>query len=156
MNEALKDRLDEAENELQRRRKNAEDKDKLLQRLNELLNDLERGCVDVRQPVDDTDGVGECLADLHRKYLDLLNDLENEGEKRKRQQKQVWESPILYEQTWLWRRNRQSKRLSPLRSWVRISVRTRTRYIYVRRVSQRSAKSRGFSRGTPVSSHLKC
>ena len=28
--------------------------------------------------------------------------------------------------------------------------------VQVRRVSQRSAKSRGFSPGTPVSSHLKC
>ena len=46
------------------------------------------------------------------------------------------------------------KRLSPLRSWVQISV--WTRYTHVRRVSLRSAKSRGFSPGTPVSSHLKC
>ena len=48
----------------------------------------------------------------------------------------------------LWWRNRQGKRLSPLRSLVRISV--RTRHIHVRRVSQRSAESRGFSPGTPV------
>ena len=54
----------------------------------------------------------------------------------------------------LWWRNRQGKRLSPLRSWVQISV--WTRYTHVRRVSLRSAKSRGFSPGTPVSSHLKC
>ena len=46
------------------------------------------------------------------------------------------------------------KCLSPLRLWVRIWV--RTRYTHVRWVSQRFAKSRGFSPGTLVSSHLKC
>jgi hypothetical protein len=35
-----------------------------------------------------------------------------------------------------------------LRRWVRFSLRT-----HVRRVSQRSAESRGFSPGAPVSSH---
>ena len=50
-----------------------------------------------------------------------------------------------------WWGNRQGKRLSPLRLWVR------ARYTHVRRISQRSAKSRaGFSLGTPVFSHLKC
>jgi hypothetical protein len=48
-------------------------------------------------------------------------------------------------------RNRQGKDLSPLRSWVRFSLRTR-----VKRVRQRSAESRGFSPGTPVSSHREC
>lgn len=88
-NEALKDRLDEADHELNRRSKDAEDKDELLKRLKDLLSDLDRGGVEIRQPVDETDGVGECLAGLHRKYLDLLNDLEKEREKGKRQQKQV-------------------------------------------------------------------
>jgi uncharacterized protein YoxC len=90
----LKDRLDEADHELKRRTRDAEDKDKLLQRLKDLLNDLEQGNVDIRQPVDETDGVGECLAGLHQKYLDLLNDLENEREKGKHQQKQVWRTSI--------------------------------------------------------------
>ena len=54
----------------------------------------------------------------------------------------------------LWWCNRQGKRLSPLRSWVWISVRTCC--IHARRVSQRSVQSRGFSPGTPVASHLKC
>jgi hypothetical protein len=40
------------------------------------------------------------------------------------------------------------KRLSPLSSWVGFLLRTR-----VKRVSQRSAESRGFSPGAPVSSH---
>jgi hypothetical protein len=44
--------------------------------------------------------------------------------------------------------NRQSKGLSPLRSWVRFSLRT-----HVKRVSQRFAESRGFSPGAPVSPH---
>jgi hypothetical protein len=44
--------------------------------------------------------------------------------------------------------SRQSKRLSPLRG--RFSLRT-----HVKRVSQRSAESRGFSPGAPVSSHRK-
>jgi hypothetical protein len=42
----------------------------------------------------------------------------------------------------------QSKLLSRLSSWVRFSLRTR-----VKRISQRSAESRGFSPGAPVSSH---
>jgi hypothetical protein len=41
----------------------------------------------------------------------------------------------------------QRKRLSPLSSWVRFSLRT-----HVKRVNG-SAKSRGFSPGAPVSSH---
>ena len=41
-------------------------------------------------------------------------------------------------------RSRQSKRLSPLRSWVRFSPRT-----HVKSVCQRPAESRGFSRGAP-------
>jgi hypothetical protein len=45
-------------------------------------------------------------------------------------------------------RSRQNKRLSPLSSWVRFSLRTR-----VKRVSQRSAESRGFSPGALVSFH---
>ena len=74
---------------MKRKAKDAEDKDKLLKRLKEFLNDLDEGRVDVRQPLDGTDGVGECLADLHHKYLHLLKDLENERKKGKQQQKQV-------------------------------------------------------------------
>jgi hypothetical protein len=48
-------------------------------------------------------------------------------------------------------RNRQSKRLSPLRAWVRLSLRT-----HVKRVCQRSVESRGFPPGAPVSSHREC
>ena len=40
------------------------------------------------------------------------------------------------------------KRLSPLRTWVRFSLRT-----HVKRVCQRSAESRRFSPGAPISSH---
>lgn len=86
----MKDRLDEAGHELNRRARDADDKDKLLKRLKNLLNDLNEGRTDIRQPLGETDGVGQCLADLHKKYLDLLNDLEDEREKRKHTQKQVW------------------------------------------------------------------
>jgi hypothetical protein len=48
----------------------------------------------------------------------------------------------------LWH-NRQSKRLSLLRSWLRFPL--RTHHTYVKRVCQCSTKSRGFSPGTPVS-----
>jgi hypothetical protein len=41
-----------------------------------------------------------------------------------------------------------SKRLSPLRWWVRFLL-----WTHVKRVRQRSAESRGFSPGAPVSSH---
>ena len=59
----------------------------------------------------------------------------------------------LFQKLYLWDfalhwRSRQSKRLSPLRSWVRFSLRT-----HVKRVRQRSVESRGFSPGAPVSSH---
>ena len=86
----MKDRLNEAQQELNRRAKSAEEKDNLHRRLKDLLNDLEQENFDVRQPVDETDGVGECLAGVHSKYLDLLNELQNERENGKQQQKQVY------------------------------------------------------------------
>ena len=49
----------------------------------------------------------------------------------------------------------QSARLSSLLTWVQFPLGT-TYDSYVKRVSQRSAESRGFSPGTPVSSHRKC
>ncbi len=49
----------------------------------------------------------------------------------------------------------QSARLSPLLTWVQFPLAT-TYDSYVKRVSQRSAESRGFSPGTPVSSHREC
>ena len=49
----------------------------------------------------------------------------------------------------------QSARLSPLLTWVQFPLGT-TYDSYVKRVSQRSAESRGFSPGTPVSSHKEC
>ena len=45
--------------------------------------------------------------------------------------------------------NHQSARLSPLISWVQIQLGT-TYDSHVKRVSQRSAESRGFPPGTPV------
>jgi hypothetical protein len=48
----------------------------------------------------------------------------------------------------------QNERLPPLRSWVRFSLRTLD--TYVKRVSQRSTETRGFSPCTPVSSHREC
>ena len=48
-------------------------------------------------------------------------------------------------------RSGQSARLSPLRLRVRFSERTFS--THVKKVCQHSAESRGFSRGTPVSSH---
>jgi hypothetical protein len=60
---------------------------------------------------------------------------------------------LMFRVAYRWR-NCQSKRLSPLRSWVRFSLRTHDSY--VKRVSQHSTESRGFSRGTPVCSHREC
>jgi hypothetical protein len=52
-------------------------------------------------------------------------------------------------------RNRQRKRLSPLRSWVQFS--SPTLDIRAKRIRQRSStESRVFSPGTPVSSHREC
>ena len=48
-----------------------------------------------------------------------------------------------------------SARLSPLLTLVQFPLGT-TYDSYVKRVSQRSAESRGFSPGTPVSSHREC
>ena len=52
---------------------------------------------------------------------------------------------------------RQSKRLSPLSLEFDPHVRTEdfTHHTHVKRVSQRPAESRGFSPGTPVSSHMR-
>ncbi len=49
----------------------------------------------------------------------------------------------------------QSARLPPPLTWVQFPLGT-TYDSYVKRVSQRSAESRGFSPGTPVSSHREC
>ena len=49
----------------------------------------------------------------------------------------------------------QSERLLPLLTWVQFPLGT-TYDSYVKRVSQSSAESRGFSPGTPVSSHREC
>lgn len=57
--------------------------------MKDLIHDLDQGTMDIRQPIDEADEFGECLADLHQKYLDLLHKLENEKEKGKHQQKQV-------------------------------------------------------------------
>jgi hypothetical protein len=59
----------------------------------------------------------------------------------------------------LWWRNRLSKRLSSLRSWVRFSRQTHDIYCHGKRMIQRSTESRGFSSGTSgtsVSSHKEC
>ena len=45
--------------------------------------------------------------------------------------------------------------LGTLLTWVQFPLGT-TYDSYVKRVSQRSAESRGFSPGTPVSSHREC
>ena len=47
-------------------------------------------------------------------------------------------------------------RASAFHLWVRGFESRFGRYTHVRRVSLRSVKSRGFSPGTPVSSHFKC
>lgn len=60
-----------------------------MQRLKDLLNDVKEGKKEVRQPVDHTDGVGQCLADLHKKYLELAEELERERQNGKHRQKQV-------------------------------------------------------------------
>ncbi len=46
-------------------------------------------------------------------------------------------------------------RLSPLLTWIQFPLGT-TYDSCVKRVSQRSAERRGFSPGTPVSSHREC
>lgn len=50
---------------------------------------MKEGKKEVRQPVDHTDGVGQCLADLHKKYLELAEELERERQNGKHRQKQV-------------------------------------------------------------------
>jgi hypothetical protein len=55
----------------------------------------------------------------------------------------------------LWWRNRLCARLSPPISWGSNPVGT-TDDSHVKGLSQRSAENRGFSPGTPVSSHGEC
>ena len=81
--------MEDAENELSRKEKDCIDKDVLLQKLNDLLNDIRNGEDNIRQPVDQTDGIGQRIADLRQEYSDLLKKLEDEKQKGKLKEKQV-------------------------------------------------------------------
>lgn len=88
-NEALNDRLEEAENDLRKTEKDSADEDLLVHRLNDLLNDLNNRNKKVKQPEDQTDGVGQRLADVHKKYLELVDELEKEKQHGNLKQKQA-------------------------------------------------------------------
>ena len=79
-NASLAQRLNEAEDELCNL-ENLLDKEEVLERLGELNNDITRKRAAVREPLNDQDDLGRALADLHRKYLDLMRDLDRERRK---------------------------------------------------------------------------
>lgn len=85
----MNDRLEEAENDLRKTEKDSADEDLLVHRLNDLLNDLNNRNKKVKQPEDQTDGVGQRLADVHKKYLELVDELEKEKQHGNLKQKQV-------------------------------------------------------------------
>jgi hypothetical protein len=62
----------------------------------------------------------------------------------------IWPSPS--HAMGLWWHSRQRNRLSPLGLQVQVSLWTHA-WTHVKRVCQRSAESRGFSPGAPISSH---
>ena len=80
-NASLTQRLKDAEDELSNL-ENLLDKEEVLERLGELKNDITKKRSAVREPFNDQDDLGRALADLHRKYLDLMRDLERERRKQ--------------------------------------------------------------------------
>jgi len=80
-NASLAQRLNDAEDELSNL-ENLLDKEEVLERLGELKNDINKKRSGVREPFNDQDDLGRALADLHRKYLDLMRDLERERRKQ--------------------------------------------------------------------------
>ena len=58
------------------------DKEEVLERLDGLKGDINRRRSAVREPLDDRDELGQALADLHQKYIDLMRDLDRERRKR--------------------------------------------------------------------------
>ena len=73
--------MKDAEDELSNL-ENLLDKEEVLERLGELRNDINKKRSAVREPFNDQDDLGRALADLHRKYLDLMRDLERERRKQ--------------------------------------------------------------------------
>lgn len=80
-NASLAQRLKEAEDELSNL-ENLLDKEEVLERLGELKNDINKKRSAVREPFNNQDDLGRALADLHRKYLDLMRDLDRERRKQ--------------------------------------------------------------------------
>lgn len=80
-NASLTERLKDAEDELGNL-ENLLDKEEVLERLGELKNDIIRKRSTVREPFNDQDDLGRALAELHRKYLDLMRDLDKERRKQ--------------------------------------------------------------------------
>lgn len=60
------------------------DKEEVLERLDGLKGDINRRRSAVREPLDDRDELGQALAELHQKYIDLMRDLDRERRKRVR------------------------------------------------------------------------
>ena len=54
------------------------DKDEVMERLEELKSDINKKRGAVREPLNDQDELGRALAELHKKYIDLMRELERE------------------------------------------------------------------------------
>ena len=80
-NASLAQRLRDAEDELSNL-ENLLDKEEVLERLDELKGDINRKRSAVREPLNDQDELGQALAELHQKYIDLMRDLDRERRKQ--------------------------------------------------------------------------
>ena len=54
----------------------------MLERLDELKGDINKRRGAVREPLNDQDELGRALAELHKKYIDLMRELERERRKQ--------------------------------------------------------------------------
>ena len=54
----------------------------MLERLGELKGDINKRRGTVREPLNDQDELGRALAELHKKYIDLMRELERERRKQ--------------------------------------------------------------------------
>lgn len=80
-NASLAQRLKDAEDELSNL-ENLLDKEEVLERLAALKGDINRRKSAVREPLNDQDELGQAIAELHQKYIDLMRDLERERRKQ--------------------------------------------------------------------------
>ena len=66
------------------------DKDEVLRRLGDLKDEIDRGEVKVKPPVDEYDDLGRALASLQKRYNDITGTLQRERQGSEKERKMVF------------------------------------------------------------------